>query len=688
MAAIQYRPIDAPDFSSAMRGYQMFSDQLNNAFAAARGTLNDLQARQTQTADQEVLARALQQQDAGGLRDALASGSLLSGINPNRLSAGVLAGLQDRVGTLLGQDRTRQQLEAGSFGLERDRYGFGRTVDADQRSDAARTAQAALFDAASRGNSAEVARIRQENADVLGNLNADQSLAMAQGAQGLLRGELGQRQGEFGLARDRYNLSIDQRNDNESRAAQVLATDVLRRAATPEDARAVLESMSGLDQNLRAQATRLVQSAFPGTYGPIASAAPAAGGGRSSGGGASAPGTAGTQNGNVYDTTYQFQATPVPISQMKIGDVIDHQSGMIARQGHSPLGAFQINKATLEDFGPRVLGKDWKNQPFDAEAQNKIGEAIFNARKGGDLTQTWAALTDKRPGAYKDLSWDEMRQQISRAETGQAVGNQGRQATGEALSSILTRAMQDTNNGGVSNDYAQTVGDTRDAGQVIAEITGEGGSFAGADKAILTRELRRVMNEGNVNAATAAAVLRRNIDASPTNPLEYLQYGANRVLSPFRSTGNLGNGLRLNDDGVDAAIQSFRNGSALSQFDSAQQVGAVAQQIQQAQATLDDAVAQYRAIAQRAQTQPGLAAQLPRYQARVQAAQERLNAVREAQRGLEQLRPNWQDRTVPQPVAQSQGGGSARTTQILQEAATPLPSGIPAPGFRGQGRNW
>lgn len=682
MATPQYRPIDAPDFSGAMRGYQMFSDQLNNAFAAARGTLNDLQARQTQAADQEVLARALQQQDAGGFRDALANGSLLAGVNPNRLSVGVLTGLQDRVGTLLGQDRTRQQLEQGALGLESDRYNFGRTQDANQRMDAARTAQAALYEAAARGDAGAVARIRQENAGVLSNLNADQSLAMAQGSQGLLRGELQQRTGEFGLSRDRWNLEVNQRDDRETRSAKTLANQVLRQAANGEDARAVLESMSGLDPNVRAMATSLVQGAFPGTYGAQATAGVG-------GGAPSAQGTAGTRQGNVYDTSFEFKATPQPITQMKIGDVIEHQAGMIKSQGHSPLGAFQINKATLEDFGPRVLGKDWKNQNFDAEAQNKIGEAIFNARKNGDLTQTWAALRNSTPGAYKDLTWDEMRRQISSAETGQAVGASNQLQSTASVVDVLTRSMQDTSTG-IANDFAQTVGDTRDAGAVVNELVGEGGALAGSNKGDVLREIRRVMNDGNVNAATAAAVVRRNITNSPGTAAEYLQYGWDRLTSPIRSSPNLGGGFRLNDDGVDSDIRALRDGSALNEFQANQERGAAAQAITQAQSALDAARQDLARQTQLAVTMPGLRAQLPRYQARVQAAQERLNAVREAQRGLDQLRPNFPDRTQPAPVAQSQGGGSNRTTQILEAASgsQPLPSGIPREGFRGQGRNW
>ncbi|AVO23152.1 hypothetical protein RIVERRIDER_71 [Xanthomonas phage RiverRider] len=666
MATLQYRPIDAPDFSSSMRGLQLFNDQLNNAFGAANSTINMLRGQQTQAADQEVLMRALRQQDAAGLSGALADGSLLQGINPNRLSASVLTGLQDQVGSRLNQDRTRQQLQQGAFNLEQDQYGFNRTVDSNTRTDAAREAVNRITDAARRGNQAEVAQLQQQYAPVLQQLNADQSMALAQNTQGLTRGELGQRTGEFGLAKDKYNLSIDQRNDTESRKAQTIANDVLRMSAGAEDARASLESMTNLDPNIRAQATRLVQAAFPGTYGPLGSGGASAG--ASAGGITSAPGTAGTRQGSPYDTTFQFQATPRPITQMAIGDVINHQAGMISSQGHSPLGAFQINKGTLEDFGPKVLGADWKSQPFTPENQDKIGKAIFDARKNGNLKDTWAALPDSKPGAYKDLSWDEMRQRISQAEVGQAVGSVANEVmqTNSGTAEVLTRAMQN-NATGISNDFGTTVADNRDAGQVVDELTGENGSFSGSNRGDIMREIQRVMSQGNVNAATAAAVLRRNITNAPGSASEYLQYGINRLLSPIRSSPNLGNGVRLNDDGIDAAIESLRNGSQFTNFVSNQETGAVAARLQTAQVAYNDAVSQLAAMTQRAATQPGLRAQLPRYQARVQAARQQLDSIQEAQRALPQLRPDFQ-RTTPEPVAESRGGSFNRATEILRQA--------------------
>ena len=96
----------------------------------------------------------------------------------------------------------------------------------------------------------------------------------------------------------------------------------------------------------------------------------------------------------------------------------NRQLGLPADKGSSAMGAFQITQQTLQDYAPKALGADWKDQPMSAANQDKIAEAIFNDRKQGNLADTWVSLPDKTPGAYADKSWEEMRQVIARGEVG------------------------------------------------------------------------------------------------------------------------------------------------------------------------------------------------------------------------------------------------------------------------------
>ena len=72
---------------------------------------------------------------------------------------------------------------------------------------------------------------------------------------------------------------------------------------------------------------------------------------------------------------------------------------------------------------------------------------------------------------------------------------------------------QDT---GVSADLPRTLNDTRDVATIADELIK--GPLAGADRSVVLKQLNRVMSEGNTNAATAGAVLSRNITGDAGSP--------------------------------------------------------------------------------------------------------------------------------------------------------------------------
>jgi hypothetical protein len=628
---LTWRNVDAPDFRSSMQGYQMFSNMLGDAFRSAGDLVGGFRREQGQAADREILSRALTYQDPQALREALATGTLLSGVNTKAASNEVLSGLGGRVGTLLGQAGQQQA-------LDQNVYTFGRTKDVNARMDAASPALAQFYAARDRGDVATAQKIWQENQATLGQLAPDQLAAALTTGQGLSRGELGQRQGEFGLGRDQYNLGVAKRDDEEARAAQQLALEVFRSSGSPDDAAAAIERSTASEQ-VKAQALGRIQQAFPGTYGM----APGAGGGGTAGTLASAQGTAGTQAGSPFDTVVgfgQFGNSTKPITSMNLGEAVEFGKqvlipgtrgnaslGLSGNQGSSAMGAYQLTQGTITDIAPKVFGKDWKNIPMTAENQDKIAEALFNERKGGNLKETWVSLPNSAAGAYKNKSWAEVRDEITQGEVGKPVTallNQAATAAGMTGAARLSQ-NQDT---GVSPDLASTINDTRDVSTIANELLE--GPLAGSDRRTIINQLNRVMSEGNTNAATAGAVLRRNIEASPGSPfslggaLEWLQYGANRVISPFESSANLGNGMRFNDDGIAATIDQLRTGQPLDQTAENLRVAQATATVTQAQQQLAQAQAQYRQMVQRAQTRPAMKENLPRYEAQVQAAQQRL----------------------------------------------------------------
>lgn len=680
---LTWRNVEAPDFRSAMQGYQIGSTLIGDALKNAQGVLGGIRAEQGRGVDQEILRRSLALQDPAAARAAMADGSLLGGLNLRDASSDVLSGLQGRVGTLLNQATSQQNLDQTG-------YLNTRTRDLNARSDAASPAINALADAAQRGDQAAVDRIRSENAGVLGNLTGDQAMAVASGTQGLTRGELQQRQGEFGLGRDRYNLSIGKRDDAEGRAAQQLTLAVARRSANGDDAAASIEASDASPQ-VKAMALAGIQRMYPGTYGAPVS---------------SAPGTAGTSAGSPFDTVVgfgQFGNSQKPITSMTLGEAVDFgknvlipgtrgnaQLGLSPGQGSSAMGAYQITQGTLNDYGPKVFGKDWKSTPMTAENQDKIAEALFNDRKGGNLKETWTSLPNSTPGNYANAPWERVRDLITQGEVGSPVSQMLsnatlRQGAGAAQMTAAARLSQNLDTG-ISPDYGQTLGDTRDVGAVADELIGENGSLAGSDRREVVKQLTRVMNDGNTNAATAGAVLRRNIQAgpgsllSPGGALEWAQYGVNRALSPFESSPNLGNGVRLNDDGIKTAVNELRNGTALNQVGENVRLAGAQQAVTGAQEALSQAQAAYRQQVQMSQTRPAMKENLPRYEAQVKAAQQRLQQALMAFGQNPDNLARFQGTEPESPVAA--GVSAQAASEGVISTLRGMQSGSLLPGFR------
>ncbi|MCH5412577.1 hypothetical protein, partial [Enterococcus faecium] len=380
MSQITWRNVDAPNFSGVGDSIRTFGNMIGNATSGLSDALGNFQNAAKQEAGNAVMMNAMQYQDPTEYRNALASGALFQGVDPSLVSQRTLQNLDERAGTLLTQ---QGQQGANDYNA----YRFGRLQDTDSALDNASPAIRLLSEAYQSGDQNRINAALGQTREALSALPADQQLEM-----------LGRLQGQGGAAinqaQNRFDLGVAQRNDADSQAALGVMSQITRGAENPNDARLLAEAYSkNLSPVAQARLQEMLARAYPGVYGNNVGAT-------------SAPGTAGTRQGSPYDVTYQFAGTSTPITQMSIGDVIKHQDVMKTNQGASPVGAFQINQATLQDFAPKVLGSDWKNQPLSPENQEKIGKAIFEARKNGNLKDTWAALPNSTPGAYKDMTWE------------------------------------------------------------------------------------------------------------------------------------------------------------------------------------------------------------------------------------------------------------------------------------------
>lgn len=114
MALLQWRGVDAPDLSTALRAYQAGSDTIGNAFKSAKDGLKEWEARQVNETSNQFMAKLMTQyqNDPEGLARAAQDGSLMAGYNPTKLSAEAIASIGAR-----GQDL--QNFKLGTSNIRR-----------------------------------------------------------------------------------------------------------------------------------------------------------------------------------------------------------------------------------------------------------------------------------------------------------------------------------------------------------------------------------------------------------------------------------------------------------------------------------------------------------------------------------------------------------------------------------------
>lgn len=600
MAQITWRNVDAPNFSGVGDSIRTFSGLLGNAASGLGDALGNFQNAARQEVGNQVMQNALQYQDPTEYRNALASGALFQGVDPSLISNRTLENLDNRAGNLLNQATQQQALDYNT-------YRTSRMQDLDARGDAASPALRQLALAYQTGDPTAIAQAQQQYGGALDSLPADQ----VQEIMGRLHNQSGN---AIGQRRDLFNLGTNMRDDADSQAAIGVLSQIVRGAENPNDARILAEAYSKqLSPAAQARLQGLLAQQYPGTYGNNVT---------------SAPGTAGTRSGSPFDVTYQFQGTSKPITQMTIGEVTNHQANMISSQGASPVGAYQINKATLEDFAPKVLGENWRNMPLSPENQDKIGEAIFNARKNGNLKDTWAALPDSTVGAYKNRTWNEMKGLISQAEVGanplavqQAV--QGNQAVSNLATGMIGTRLMENNAVGNVPDYLRTLSDTSTPGEVVNRLLEN--DFKGADRNWVLARVNEIAQRAGVSPAMAATVMQR----AQTNVPENMIWRGLQGLNPF-ITNEAGNGTRLNDDAVDQMVGALQRGEPLEQSVRNLSTAQAAQNVQLAQQAYDTALAQLQNTQNKISTgQTALTALLPSRQAAVERAQMMLQAAQQ-----------------------------------------------------------
>lgn len=623
MAQITWRNVDSPNFSGALEGIRSFSNLLGGATDGLSRALGGFQAADQQQAGNEVLQRALQINDPAAYQRAMQDGSIIGGMDVSRLSPDTLAALGSRQGDLVRQ--ASQQLTTA-----KGQYDFTRQQDTDARAAGADRALRNLNTAALSGDPRAIAAAYQ--AAEASGLRADQLVDATKGAQGVQGSTLSNQGRQTSNMSSQYQLGKTMSDD----AAKAMAQDYMinaRQGAVSE--RGVQENLAAGFDALPAAVQRIIGSSLG--LGMGGGAAPQSSGGFTP----SAPGTAGTRQGSSYDATYKFTPTERPITEMPIGDVLTHQAGMIADPNlkNSPVGRYQINKATLEQYGPKVLGENWKDQPMSPENQERLAEALYNDRKGGDLTKTWAALNNSKASAYKDVPWSEARKEIAGGEVSATDNGVELRPAGEntgfadiASRSVQNRASQEAVNS-ILNNFDTAILDKRSTGDLLKAARDKGGTFEGADPAWVSLQMERAQSIGRdlgveVPPAVALQAMAQSVGSGRTSWAGRAWDALGSSIGGGPRDNDPNTGVGINADRVRQIIQNeYANGRSEERVASANYRANLASQIQTAQKAASDASAELAQAMSVAPNNPRVAATIPRLRQRVAMAQARQDAL-------------------------------------------------------------
>jgi hypothetical protein len=660
MAPLTWRNVEAPNFSPATDGLRTAGYLLNNAFKSAGDGIGDFMQQRQQQADQDVLGRALAYNDPAALQKALGDGTIL-GNAQGYASAGALKTLGNRASDLLANANVQQT-------LDKNAYDFGRTQQRNELFDANGPA---LIEAARLSGSGNLdGAVKHLQANVPGIRGGDALKLIedfgTQSSAGLGRARTVQDINEKGVLFDRGTQEYKDTQDVDAWFSK------LSELGSPELATAALADVSG---RISPRAQNALVERLRGVYGkglvaPVGTGDPglpltALPPDRTFPGVGPRAGTAPAADGNAYDTVYgsgKFGTPDKPVSSMTMGEAVDFgrdtlipatrgKVGAGAGRGTSAVGAYQFTQATLSDYGPRVFGEGWRNTPMTPENQEKLARTIYDERKNGNLKDTWNNPTvSATPGYYKDKSFDEVRADIVRGETGvdvnrvlnravppvanapgsltaQAPNLPAQKAYSEAdvtglVSRMDARAASNASEfAGLADDWRGLQSSKLDKNEVLDDLTKKDGIYPDGDRANLDRQIETLMQDGAPSYALAGEILKKSKGEDTSAVGRVLKSVWDALPVPGR-TNYIGNFREVRGDARDSLLKAVKSGRVGDAADKNDVIKANKDLLTQAQADFKTKDAIFQNALRVGSLNPTIAASLGMYQtARNQAAQ-------------------------------------------------------------------
>jgi lysozyme family protein len=277
MPQLTWRNVDQPNFSGVTDARQLAANLLNNAFSAARGTLDRVQADRVNDASNRLMAAVIQAKDQAGVQNAVA------GFDPTAVSADVLKFANNQAGVLL-DNQARQDVHDLSA------YTLGRTKKHDEALPGLNAKLALL-----------TPYIASHDAKALADMVGSSDFVSAASDAGydvntLLDNALNSAS-RSNSVRD-SGLTVDKREADaaDDKQAGALATDVAGRSLTQQDAVKEVQAMVGNGKVSQAVAKLAIQKLTPelftSAWNPANNNGDSGGvSGGTSGGGAAYPGS-------------------------------------------------------------------------------------------------------------------------------------------------------------------------------------------------------------------------------------------------------------------------------------------------------------------------------------------------------------------------------------------------------------
>lgn len=498
---LTWQNVAAPDFGTSIEGLRTFSHLLGGAFDKVGSGVEAFDRANADRASNAVQLALAQAPDAAAAQKLIASGQiggrdLSQLIATNHLNPDAMGAIQKTPDALIARAVQQQGLsdaqikaqQKAVFDANSEAYAHGlaltrSNVPADQEA-----GRAIIDHLNTKGMSA---------ADITGLNSTVQNTAANQIAD----------------ADSRFRYGVQGRDDALTTQAAAIKAELEANGARPDDYAVLLPGILARPEYQGPNSGRLLS-----TLQSMMGQAGATGGapGIPSGGAGSplaGPSTGPTGWDSIYGNGKYLAAPDTPLSQGTFGDALAYgerqrqaTAGKIGAgdKGTSAVGGLQILASTLngktgsDGYGQKVLGANWRTQGFGPENQARIGEAIFNDYKDGDLTTQWPSLLKTvgpqaaQPGFFKGKSFADVKGLILAGEANGAVPDAARVVARAAGVDAMqnSQAVKDDPTGFLAR--AQAVAEAQAAKGV--RLGGDVAKEFGAKRGISTDQAQRVID--------------------------------------------------------------------------------------------------------------------------------------------------------------------------------------------------